>query len=197
MQTRLAPIVLRLGVVTGVAGVVGALWLTRLGDGLMVLGWVAAIGVAYWTLQTLVRGPRASLIAQAARAFAARQPRRGWLLTSGAFLWTYIVVLGWVAFAFLFAGSGRSADSLPPYALWAFAAATTPWIFLAVSTEDEGRWSDQMAAITSFIGALAGVATLFLPDPTLLYLGLALLAPIAIGFVASLALTRSGPRQLA
>ena len=196
MHTRLTPIVLPIGVVTGVAGVIGAVWLVRLGEGLIVFGWVAAIGIAYWTLQTIVRGPRAALLGGASNG-GGRKPSLGSLRRGFAFLWTYIVVLAWVAFAFTFAGGGHSHADLPPYVLWAFAAATTPWLFLAVSTDDDDRSSDEVAAVTSFVGSLAGAAALFLPDPTWIYPAIALLAASAAGFFASLAFARPDDRQAA
>ena len=197
MTTRLTPAILPISVLTGVAAVVGAVWLYRLGDGLVVFGWVAAIGIAFWAFQTLVRGPRAALIRSAAKLAEKSRTNFGGLRTGFAFLWTYIVVLAWVAFAFLFAGGGHSQEVMLPYALWAFAAATTPWVFLAVSTDDGDRASDEVTAVTSFVGACAGAAALFLPDGTAIYLALALLAASALGFFGSLAVARPVARRAA
>lgn len=162
MGALLAILAIPIMLLNWLGGIIGLIWLIILGDWATIgLGVVVllvgtfAIGLAL-TPGMLVVAPMAALYERGQRTSA---------LVVGALglLWTYAVLTVWCVGMFAYMLSRAEGESVIPYLLWGYGAATGPWTYMA---QKESRadpsspatmtaFAAQLGVISMMVGAMA------------------------------------------
>lgn len=162
--------------------IVGATWLAWIGDWRAIL-----LGIGFMFGGTiavsLLLAP--SLLFVGALGMAGERASKPVTIALGALslLWTYTVLIAWFVYVFWLITDRASNDSTLPYMLWAYAAATAPWSYMA---QHEARTDPNAPAVMVTFYAQLGCISMMVG--TLLANHSLSLQQLAVWFVPAVAL---------
>ena len=191
MARYLSVLVLPIVVLNWLAGIVGGIWLLIVGKWALLGMGLAVIFFGHFLLSLLLM-PAMLLVVPAGIAFNANRTILGIVLSIPSILWTYalIGVSNYLIFVYVLGHMGST--SLLPILLWAYAASTANWTYMAAM---EARGDPDTASGVPAFGAQVGCATMMIivylqdghPDPIDLIIGLSVPLLIALLFQLTLA----------
>ncbi|WP_271065391.1 hypothetical protein [Caulobacter sp. NIBR1757] len=195
MGALLAILAIPIMLLNWLGGIVGFIWLIVLGD------WATiGLGVAVLLVGTFAIGLALApgMLVMAPMAALYERGRRTSALVIGALglLWTYAVLTVWCVGMFTYMLSRAEGDSIIPYLLWGYGAATGPWTYMAhkESRADPSApatmtaFAAQLGVMSMMVGALIDqsdlsferLAWFFVP-----FVGMCLVAQLALAALAS------------